>query len=182
MRGFFDDPMFRYLFPDHESRLEIMTAFFPPLVHDGIKRGQVIISAKREGACIFYPSDIPVFGEQFLETFTEITSIISTIAGMEALERLQLLAEKVEESEPHEPHCEVFWIAVIPEEQCKGIGGHLLQPVLDRADKHNVGCYVVSSNPRNIPFYERHTFQKISSIKVSDTYSMTCMWRLPDDL
>ncbi|NJR24507.1 MAG: GNAT family N-acetyltransferase [Richelia sp. CSU_2_1] len=51
--------------------------------------------------------------------------------------------------EPTETHCEVFFIGLKPPARGKGIGKSLLQPVLDDADTKKVGCYLVSSNPRN---------------------------------
>ncbi|MBW4422693.1 MAG: GNAT family N-acetyltransferase [Myxacorys californica WJT36-NPBG1] len=79
--------------------------------------------------------------------------------------------------EPTESRCEVLWIALVPEARGRGLGGHLLQSALDAGDAQGVGSYLVSSNPRNLSFYGRHGFRKISSIQISPTYSMTGMWR-----
>ena len=81
------------------------------------------------------------------------------------------------EKEPETAHCEVFFIGLKPEARGKGIGQNLIQPVLDYADSKKVGCYLVSSSSRNISFYERHGFEKYCPIKISDSYSMTGMWR-----
>merc|ERR1712023_192573 len=40
----------------------------------------------------------------------------------------------------------------------KGLGSQCIKAGLERADKRGVPCYLESSNPRNVPFYERHGF------------------------
>lgn len=86
---------------------------------------------------------------------------------------------KIGTAEPTEPHCEVLFIGLKKEARGKGIGGNLLEPVLNSADTNKVGCYLVSSNYRNISFYERHGFEKYCPIQISNSYSMTGMWRQP---
>jgi predicted N-acetyltransferase YhbS len=49
-------------------------------------------------------------------------------------------------------------LGVDPELQGQGIGGALLQPVLDRADQHELPCYLETVEPSNLPFYSRHGF------------------------
>ena len=45
--------------------------------------------------------------------------------------------------------------------QGKGIGSKLISHGIDRAETLNVPCYLESSNPRNVPFYERHGFKTV---------------------
>jgi ribosomal protein S18 acetylase RimI-like enzyme len=176
-RGFVDDPMFCFIFPKSETRLQALEAFFELFVADGIKRGEVILDRKEQGACIWYPPEVSVFDEQFEEMLGEIISIASRFGGLESAERFEQLANQVGVNEPTVSRCEVLWIALLPEARGKGIGSSLLLPALNKADTKKVGCYLVSSNPRNISFYERHGFRKNCLIQVSDTYSMMGMWR-----
>ena len=39
--------------------------------------------------------------------------------------------------------------------QGQGAGGKLIQVGIDRATKLGLPCYLESSNPKNVPFYER---------------------------
>ena len=98
-------------------------------------------------------------------------------AGEESGKRFEHLIHTMGENEPKKKHCEVFFIGMKLEARGKGIGKHLIKPVLDYADRKQVGCYLVSSSSRNISFYERHGFQKYCPIQISDSYSMTGMWR-----
>ncbi|WP_017316599.1 GNAT family N-acetyltransferase [Mastigocladopsis repens] len=178
-RGFIDDPTFSFILPQSETRLEALTAFFQLFVADGIKRGEVVFAPEEQGVSVWYPTEVAVYDDQFEETFAKVVSIASHFGGLEAGERFEQIGKKVEASEPVAPHCEVLWIALVPEARGKGIGGSLLQPVINYSNAKKVGCYLVSSNPRNISFYEKHGFRRVSPIQINDTHFMTGMWREP---
>ncbi|WP_238360743.1 GNAT family N-acetyltransferase [Iningainema tapete] len=142
-----------------------------------LQRGKIAIAPEEQGACLWYPAEVEIFNEQFEQMLVEIVSIFSHFAGEESGKRFEHLIQKISNNEPKQTHCEVFFIGLKPSARGKGIGKILLQPVLDYADTKQVGCYLVSSNPRNISFYERHGFQKLCPIEISNSYSMTGMWR-----
>lgn len=50
----------------------------------------------------------------------------------------------------------------------KGVGSKAIKAGLDRADAEGMQCYLESSNPRNVPFYERHGFKVVKTIHVTD--------------
>ena len=45
--------------------------------------------------------------------------------------------------------------------QRKGVASRLISVGIARAEKARLPCYLESSNPSNIPFYERHGFRVI---------------------
>lgn len=175
--GFIDDPSFAFIFGEAENKLETLNTFFEMFVTDAMERGEVIFAPEDQGACIWYPAEVEIFNEKFEKIIVEVISLISRFAGLEAGKRYERLIQQVGENEPTANHCEVFFIALKPEARGKGIGENLIIPVLNYADKQQVGCYLVSSNLRNISFYERHGFYKYCPIAISDSYSMTGMWR-----
>lgn len=175
--SFSDDPSFNLVFGQNPNRLSAIQAFFEPFVADASKRGQTIVAPNLQGACIWYPAKVEIFNEQFEQVLMEIIQIVTKFAGEESARRFQHLIEQLGNHEPQQSHCEVFFLGLKPSARGKGIGQDLLKPVLDYADKNQVPCYLVSSTSRNISFYERHGFKKYCPIEISDTYSMTGMWR-----
>lgn len=175
--SFLDDPSFSFIFGDNSHQVSALNAFFEIFVTDAMQRGEITIAPDEQGACIWYPASVEIFNEQFEDTLGKIINTISEIAGEESSKRFEKLIEKVGENEPTQKHCEIFFIGLKPDARRKGIGKSLLKPILDYADINQVGCYLVSSNPRNISFYERHGFQKYCPIEISNSYSMTGMWR-----
>ena len=52
-------------------------------------------------------------------------------------------------------------LGTLPSHQGKGVGGKLIKFGIARADAAGVPCYLESSNPKNVPFYERHGFKVV---------------------
>jgi GNAT superfamily N-acetyltransferase len=59
---------------------------------------------------------------------------------------------------PTDPHWYLETMGVDPGAQRKGIGGRLLEPVLEIADGDGVDCYLETADPRNTDYYARHGF------------------------
>ena len=76
----------------------------------------------------------------------------------------QLFAE-MEASRLKEPHWYLPLIAADPARQGQGLGTALMEAAIARIDEDGRPAYLDSSNPRNIPFYERFGFEPIGEIK-----------------
>lgn len=64
--------------------------------------------------------------------------------------------------------------------QSKGVGSAVIRDMLDRCDTEGMPAYLESSNPRNVPFYARHGFEKTGEIVVGkEARTVTAMWREP---
>lgn len=175
--AFADDPCFKLVFEPSSNRLSTIQAFFEPYIRDASQRGKIAISSDSLGTCVWYPAEVEIYNEQYERVFAEVVKIVTKFAGEESARRYQHLLEQLDNNEPQPNHCEVFFLGVKPSARGKGIGRDLIEPVLDYADKNQQPCYLVSSTPRNLSFYERHGFKKYSSIAITDTYSMTGLWR-----
>ncbi len=175
--SFMDDPGFQFIFGENENKFPALKDFFELFIPDIIERGEIIIAPEDQGACLWYPESVEIFNEQFEQILVDIASTVYHFAGEESGKRFEHLIHTMGEKEPERSHCEVFFIGLKPEARGQGIGKNLIKPVLDYTDTKQLGCYLVSSNSRNISFYERHGFQKYCPIKISDSYSMTGMWR-----
>ena len=174
---FFDDPSFTFILGERSDKLMILSTFFELLVDDGMERGRIEIAPDEQGICLWYPADIEIFNQQFEQRLVDLVLLTSQIAGEKSAQRLEQILQKIGDREPKQPHCEVFYIGIKPTARGKGIGKSLLQPVLDYADTTKVGCYLISSNSRNLSFYERSGFRQIFPIPIDESYSMTGMWR-----
>lgn len=60
-----------------------------------------------------------------------------------------------------EPHWYLGMLGVSPQCQGQGIGGRLLQPVLERADREKIPCYLETTTTAAVRFYQRHGFEVI---------------------
>jgi ribosomal protein S18 acetylase RimI-like enzyme len=58
-----------------------------------------------------------------------------------------------------EPHWYLAMLGVLPECQGQGIGGKLIQPVLQEADQTKMPCYLETSTSAAVRFYQRYGFE-----------------------
>ncbi|WP_373696803.1 GNAT family N-acetyltransferase [Microvirga yunnanensis] len=79
--------------------------------------------------------------------------------------------------QPDEPHWYLPLIGVNPAQQGKGYGSALLKHALRLCDEDGTLAYLESSNPKNIPLYQRHGFQVLGTIQVGNSPPITPMLR-----
>jgi ribosomal protein S18 acetylase RimI-like enzyme len=80
---------------------------------------------------------------------------------------------------PHERHWYLPVLGTDPAHQGRGVGSALLTPVLARADAEGLPVYLESSKEKNIPFYRRHGFEVVSTIRLEDGPAIWPMLRTP---
>lgn len=178
-RAFADDPVWEWLCGKHIARFASVA---PPFFATEARRhinldGAFTTDENRSGAlwappgkwrtpiadvARWAPSALRVFGRRF-------------VVAMAAL-------GEVEKIHPTEPHWYLALLGTNPDDQGKGLGSAVLQPVLDRCDDEGLGAYLESSKEANVPFYERHGFRVTSQIHLGRNGSgppMWLMWREP---
>lgn len=78
---------------------------------------------------------------------------------------------------PEEPHWYLPFIGVDPGAQGRGVGSALLAASLALVDADRLPAYLESTNPRNVPLYERFGFRVLGEIQVGSSPMMHPMWR-----
>ncbi|NES20531.1 MAG: GNAT family N-acetyltransferase [Symploca sp. SIO3E6] len=63
-----------------------------------------------------------------------------------------------------EPHWYLGMLGVSPKCQGQGIGGMLLQPVLEKSDRTKMPCYLETTTPSAVRFYQRHGFEVVDQV------------------
>lgn len=161
-RAFHDSPNFSYVEPRASRRRQSLAWLLgSPLVRLGIDPGEVTSTDTREGVAVW------------LAPGTSIGAIAGIRAGflqapfrigVGALARFFALGsqtEKLRSSMAPEPHWYLLALGVDENVQGQGIGGRLMEPVLDRARADGVPCYLETFHERNVRFYQRHGFAEV---------------------
>lgn len=66
---------------------------------------------------------------------------------------------RLHEETATERHWYLAMLGVVPEFQGRGIGGKLIQPVLQEADRTKMPCYLETSTAAAVRFYQRYGFE-----------------------
>lgn len=175
--AFRDDPVqqwFAAVAPDPDAARRTL---FGLLVEDYFQLGHTYVVAGTTGAALWAPPDRNVFQG---DRVNDLLQALGPHLGDELIPRLSELSRAFE-FRPAEPHLYLGILGVDPARQSKGLGGDLLRPVLAWCDEMRLLAHLESSNPRNIPFYERHGFVTKESYRCGgpDGPLMTMMSRQP---
>jgi len=158
-----EDPLAVWLVPEEAKRSRLQRWYFPAIIRYGLLYGEVYGTAGLvAGAAIWLPP-----GE------TDVTTIrlirVGFLAaplrlGPAAFVRSMTVADhhgKLHKRDMNVPHWYLWEMGVAPPRQGQGIGGALMQPILNRADAEGVHCYLETHNERNPPFYVEHGFKVV---------------------
>ncbi len=168
--AFSGDPMSRWTWPEARSYLDVFPRFAKAFGGPGVARG----AAHRIGhlaAALWLPPGVA-------PDEASMGEILGTVRQEVMAEAAQVL-EQMGSFHPREPHWYLPLIGVDPAHQGKGLGGALWQHALDTCDRDGVPAYLESSNPRNVPLYERHGFETLGTIQVGSSPTIIPMLRKP---
>ncbi len=87
------------------------------------------------------------------------------------------LAERSAANRPPGPHWYLPIIGVDPVRQGQGLGAALMAAVCQRFDAEHLPAYLESSNPRNVPLYERFGFEVVDTMQVGSSPPLIAMSR-----
>jgi GNAT superfamily N-acetyltransferase len=94
-------------------------------------------------------------------------------------QRLLETFERFDEARPSEPHYYLSLLGTDPDQAGHGWGMGLLADNLGRIESEGAAAYLESSNPANVPRYERLGFTVFDEFVVGEGISVAQMWRDP---
>jgi GNAT superfamily N-acetyltransferase len=94
-----------------------------------------------------------------------------------SLKRGLVVEEMMKKAHPEEPHWYLAVIGSDPTVRGKGFGQALMSSRLDRCDAEHAPAYLESSNPDNVPYYQRFGFEITGEITPPGGPTLIPMWR-----
>jgi ribosomal protein S18 acetylase RimI-like enzyme len=157
--AFSADPAARWTWPDPQQYLVHFPDFVRALGGKAFAHGSAYCQDGHAGAALWLPPEV---GPDEDAVITLLRRTGSASAQKDAL----AVFEQMERYHPREPHWYLPFIGVDPSQQGKGYGGALMKHALIPCDRDHTLAYLESSNPKNIPLYERHGFELLGTIQV----------------
>ena len=177
-RAFFDDPVMCWMLPDADARRRKLHKLFEALTrHHHLARGGVEVAPDDGGiggAALWDPP-----GEWRQTRGEELRAMPGLFLAFGRSLRRGLVAEEMmKAAHPEEPHWYLAVIGSDPDVRGKGFGQVLMRSRLDRCDAEHAPAYLESSNPDNVPYYQRFGFEVTGEITLPDGGpSLVPMWR-----
>lgn len=178
-RAFERDPVMMWMVPDDATRERALARMFATMVrHHYLRTGAPeVAGGDHVGAAALW--DPP--GKWKQSRLQELRMMPGFIRAFgRHVQRGQLVSDLMKEKHPEEPHWYLAVIGSDPTVRGTGFGQALMRSRLDRCDAEYAPAYLESSNPDNIPYYERFGFTVTGEIRLPEGGpSLWPMWRRP---
>lgn len=162
-RAFQDDPLFCYLIPDDTRRARLLPSFHSITIRYAMRYGKVYTTPQVDGvACWLPPGRTTPTWLGTLRAALHGAPVSFGLSGLRRYLPIGNYTEKIHAQVAPGPHWYLWELGVDPSRQHQGIGGQLMQPILERAARDNLPCYLETMNEANVPFYEKRGFTVVS--------------------
>ncbi|NER22545.1 MAG: GNAT family N-acetyltransferase [Symploca sp. SIO1C2] len=165
--AFSQDPLISHFLPeDTAAKQRALKHLSMGFLNFAQPYGHIYTTADEpKGVAIWLPPE--AFQITFLQLWQALTSglLISPfyMRWTRIKDFLALLNTEIQMQEKlsPEPHWYLGMLGVSPKCQGQGIGGILLQPVLAESDRTKIPCYLETTTPSAVRFYQRHGFEVV---------------------
>lgn len=168
--AFVDDPMCRFLFRDDARRYENVKKIFSFMFDLGIGYGKLLTCNDR---------GLVVYADSYLNYASPIRQIRKGVLkipfkiGLQNFSNVityERFAQQLRDKFARNDDIYLFIIAVDPAYHRQGIGSRLLSELKELTAGRRI--YLETSNPRNVPFYEKNGFRREEGCRLpqSDAY------------
>lgn len=158
--SFCADPCVRYVFPRPRDFMAGWPPFVMAMGGRGLEHGTAFVTEDAAAVSLWLPPGV----EPDLEAMLSVLADVPPERGAV----LAQVGEQMRAFHPDEPHWYLAAVGVDPARQGEGLGSAMIKEGLRLCDAQGLPAYLESSNPRNIPLYERHGFEVVGLVQPDD--------------
>jgi ribosomal protein S18 acetylase RimI-like enzyme len=170
--AFAADPVARWSWPDPGAYLAHFPAFVKAFGGRAFAEGAAHTVDDYAGAALWLPPGVGP-DEEAMDALLERTTPAQLQGDIAAL------LEQMGRYHPSEPHWYLPLIGVDPARQGQGHGSALMRHALAACDRDKRLAYLESTNPRNVPLYQRLGFEALGTIQAGSSPPLFPMLRKP---
>jgi GNAT superfamily N-acetyltransferase len=155
-RAFADDPLTRHVFGEFEQPTAARVWMFQAFLWVALRYGEIdAIGDGPAGVAIWYrPGEWDLTSEQIAATGAMALLERVPARARDRFDAVASFAEEIHRQDIRRPHWYLGVLGVEPALHGQGLGTALLEPRLQRADREGRPCYLETTQPANVPFYE----------------------------
>jgi GNAT superfamily N-acetyltransferase len=160
-RAFYEYPLVQFFIPDAARRLKKQSKAFEGALRYGIRHGEVYATSwKLEGVAIWFlagggkkePEERKTIGQRLGDLFADKAQArrVRAFSDYTKAVRTRLMPGR---------HWYLEILGVTPEYQGKGFSSRLVKPMLARADKEGLPCFLETQLEKNVSLYKHLGFR-----------------------
>jgi GNAT superfamily N-acetyltransferase len=164
-QAFENYPLMTYAKAKEKGRLGAVTSLYGSILWDCLRWGEAYATSDLAGvACWLSPGHTdPGLPRLFRSGMLRLPWHFG-FRGFQRLLAYGELAHQLQHQHAPGSHWYLWAIGVRPQEQGKGIAGQLVAPILARADRDSLPCYLETHVESNVRIYMRFGFEIASSV------------------
>lgn len=167
--AFAADPSIRFWWPDATDFLHWWPRFALARGERGFDAGTIQVTDDMSGVAMWLPPGVTPDPAQVAALQLPGSDEEDAIAAE--------LRQVMESYHPPEPHWYLWCLGVDPRCQGRGVGSALMRHMLARIDAERATSFLEASDPKNVPFYERHGYEVLGVIELHGLPPLTPMVR-----
>lgn len=177
IEAFDRDPIFQYLGKESQVNKNALKYFCEIILRNAqrYKSAYSNTSDLKGVAAWIPPGKAEITNLQLLSMFFVLPKKCGWRRSLRNLSLLSAL-NKRHQQEMTEPHWTLSLLGVAPIYQGQGIGSLLIQPVLKKADRECLPCYLSTFTKLGVNFYQKHGFTILWQGKLSA--NSPCIWTM----
>ena len=160
--AFSTDPAARWSYPDPDRYLTHFPAIVRAFGGRAFAHGGAHHLSDFSGAALWLRPGIQPDEEA-------LASVLRRSVAAERQAAVFAVFEQMARYHPRQPHWYLPLIGIDPVHQRKGYGSALLQHALSQCDREHAPAYLESTNPVNVPLYERYGFKVLATIQIGSS-------------
>lgn len=168
--AFAADPMARWTWPLAHQYLEAMPRMVRAFASSAYSSGTAYCTDGYAATALWLPPGVH-------SDEKGLGAVIDSTVARALRPETDSIFEQMAAYHPSEPHWYLPLIGADPAHQGEGHGAALMAYALARCDRDHAPAYLESSNPRNIPFYQRYGFEPLGEIQVGSSPTLVPMLR-----
>jgi GNAT superfamily N-acetyltransferase len=170
--AFENDPVYAYVFPDLDDRRRSLALLWGALLRYALIYGVNYTTPAVAGVASWLPpGSTDVTPWRNLRAGMPFPRAVAKFGAGPRRRMLELLryTDDVRRRHIREPYWYLWLLGVAPASQGQGIGGRLLAPALEQADRAGVPCYLETETESNVAFYLKRGFEVSTRKPLADT-------------
>ncbi len=168
--AFTTDPLIRWMLPEPAQYLTYFSQVLGFFAGGAFEHGSAYRTDDFMAAALWLPPGVQ-------PDEASLGELMQTAVAENLQEEVFALLEQVGSSHPETEHWYLPAIGVDATCQGLGYGSALLAHSLEACDKAHQAAYLESTNPRNVPLYERFGFEVIGEIQAGTSPTILPMLR-----
>ncbi|QBD76961.1 N-acetyltransferase [Ktedonosporobacter rubrisoli] len=169
-KAFWADPLSIYIYPHEAERARRLVLMYSIPLRYALRYGETLVASGLTGvSCWISPEYTNLDNLRMLRVGALRAACGMGLVGLWRINAADSYTRNIHRRCISEPHWYLWLLGVEPALQGQGLGSRLLRAGLERVDAASLPCYLDTTNPANVAFYQKFGFRLVHQATIPDS-------------